>query len=53
MAGMPLAAMAAEHEDRNKVAAAQFKEQQQRPLGRRREANIIIMVIYEGWPVRK
>jgi len=29
--------MAAEHEDRNKVAAAQFEEQQ-RPLGRSREA---------------
>ncbi len=32
--------MAAEHEDRNKVVAAQLIEQQQRPLGRSREAKI-------------
>ncbi len=38
MAGMPPAAVAAEHEDRDKVVAAQFKEQQQRPLKRSREA---------------
>ncbi len=32
--------MAAEHEDRNKVVAAKLIEQQQRPLGRSREAKI-------------
>ncbi|KAL0029987.1 hypothetical protein WJX77_011954 [Trebouxia sp. C0004] len=38
--GMPPAAMVAEHEHRNNRVAAQLIEQQQRPLGRSREAKI-------------
>ena len=38
MAGVPLAATAAEYEDRNNKVAAQLIEQQQRPLDRSREA---------------